>query len=137
MVELDERESREEGLLFLKPLSVLLRCKPGRASNDAFEELVLVRECWPLAFLAASFSRIDSLNCVSYGCLFSAGLLGIGIDMLNDEAGPGLEKLKSILGSTPPDVETKDPGRELDRSPPLLLAKEDIGPGDDCSPWRA
>jgi hypothetical protein len=65
MAELDERDSIEEGLLFRKPLSVLLRCRPGRASNDALEELVLVRECWLLAFFTASFSRIDSKSCVS------------------------------------------------------------------------
>jgi hypothetical protein len=64
-------------------------------------------------------------------------LWGIGIEVLNDEAGPGLEKLKSMLGSTPPDVETKEPGRELDTSPVLLVAKEDIGPGEDWKRWRA
>lgn len=41
----DERESIDDGRVFLKPLSVLLRCKTGRVSKDAFDELVLLREC--------------------------------------------------------------------------------------------
>ena len=137
VAEFDERDSMDDGLLFLKPLSVLLRCKPGRASKDAFEELVLVRECCVLTILATSFSRNESLNCVSYGCLISMCLLGTGTEVFNDEAGPGFEKLKSMLGSTPPDVDTKEPRRERDTSTALLVAKEDTGPGDVCTPWRA
>lgn len=68
----DDRDSIDEGLLFLKPLSVLLRCRPGRTgSNDAVEEPVLVRE-WLLTFLVNSFSRNEAAVCVSYGSLGSS-----------------------------------------------------------------
>jgi hypothetical protein len=38
--------SIDEGLLFRRPLSVLLRCKPGLVfSTEPDEEFVLLREC--------------------------------------------------------------------------------------------
>ena len=135
----DDRDSIEDGRLFLKPLSVLLRCRPVLAgSKDAEDELVLVRECWLFAFLAISLSRIESLSWVSYGCRLSTGLWAICVRLSNDVvAGPGLEKLNSMLGSTPPDVETNEFDLELP-SPALLVEKEGPGPGDDmpCMPWK-
>ena len=131
----DERESTDDGRVFLKPLSVLLRCKTGRVSNDAFDELVLLRECWLLAFLDASLSRSEPMYCVSYGCLVSNCSLGSGIDVSKDEARPGFEKLKSMLGSTPPEVDMNELGRELYSSPALLVAKDVPAPGEG-KPWR-
>lgn len=55
-------DSIESVLSFLKPLSVLLRCNPGLMfSTEPAEELVLLRECWLLAFLTVSLSRMDSV----------------------------------------------------------------------------
>lgn len=67
---------------------------------------------------------------VSYGCLVSAGSLGSGTDVLKDAAKPGFEKLKSMLGSTLPDVDMKELGRELGSSPALLVAKDVAAPGE-------
>lgn len=130
----DDLESDEDGLLFRKPLSVLLRCSPGLGfSNEAVDELVLVRECWLFAFLAISLSRSESRACVSYGSLPSWPVLVCCVGLLNEVlgAGPGLEKLKSILGSTPPEVEMNELGLEFGPSPVFLVANEACGPGDD------
>jgi len=135
----DIRDSIEDGLLFLNPLSVLLRCSPGRGSIDPEDELVLVRECWPFAFLAASFSRSESRSWVSYGCLASA--CGFDVETLesNDAVGPELEKLNNMLGSTPPDVEMNELDRELGPSPAVLVANDETTPGEDrsCRAWNA
>jgi hypothetical protein len=54
---IDIRDSIDGTLAFLKPLSVLLRCRLGLAfSTEPDEELVLLRECKLLAFFAVSFS---------------------------------------------------------------------------------
>lgn len=51
VVGIDIRDSIDDGLLFQKPLSVLLRCRLGLTfSTEPDEELVFVRECWLLAF---------------------------------------------------------------------------------------
>ena len=63
------------------------------------------------------------------------------VGLAKEVAGPGLEKLKSMLGSTPAGAETNEFGLELDPSPKpaLLAAKEGFGPGDDmpCRAWKA
>jgi len=109
----EDLESDEDGLLFLKPLSVLLRCSPVlEFSKEALDEPVLVRECWLFAFLVISLSLARAW--VSYGNLPSWFVLAGRIVLLNEvAAGPGLEKLKSILGSTPPEVEMNELGLEF------------------------
>lgn len=46
----------------------------------------------------------------------------------------GPEKLKSMLGSTLAEVDTKELDAEKDWSPMLLAANEAAGPGEDM-PW--
>jgi hypothetical protein len=59
-------DSIDDGLLCLKPPSVLLRCKLGFTFSDEPEdELVFVRECWLLVFFAISFSCCASRAWVS------------------------------------------------------------------------
>jgi|TARA_R110002003_G_scaffold2445_1_gene24347 hypothetical protein len=44
---------------------------------------------------------------------------------------PGFEKLKSMLGSTPAEVETKELGLDGCEAMTLLVANDVTGPGDD------
>lgn len=127
----DDLDSIDDGLLFLKPLSVLLLCNPGLTfSAEPEDESVLVRECKLFAFFALAFSCCASRACVSYGCRSTTCLL-TGCGMLpNDEVMSGFEKLKSMLGSTPDD--TKESGRENDCSPMLPLANDVTGPGEEA-----
>jgi hypothetical protein len=134
---IDTLDSADDGLLFLGPPSVLLRCNPGLTLSDEPEdEFVLVRECWLFAFCAISFSCCASLACVSYGCLLSTFLVTACGMLPNEALIPGFEKLKSMLGSTLTDVATNEPGCEYDDSPMALAAKEPAGAGDDmpCRP---
>lgn len=48
----------------------------------------------------------------------------------------GPEKLKSMLGSTLVEVDTKEVDCENDGPPMLLPANEAVGPGEDM-PWGA
>lgn len=123
----DDRESIETGRIFRKPLSVLLRCRLGLALPADDDELVLDRECWFLDFLAICLSLKESSSCVSYGSLFPMFCCGTWSELSNEALGPWLEKLNSMLGSTPPEGEMNEFGLEWS-SPALLKAKESMGP---------
>jgi hypothetical protein len=70
LVSAEDLRSEVTGRALRKPLSVLLRCRLGLfSSTEPEEELVLLRECRLLGFLAFSLSRLESSICVSYGCL--------------------------------------------------------------------
>jgi hypothetical protein len=54
----------------------------------------------------------------------------------NEAVMSGFEKLKSMLGSTPADVDAKEPGLEYCPSPILLVANDATGAGEDTW-WSA
>jgi hypothetical protein len=132
---MDIRGSIAVVLVVLIPPSVLLRCSTGfEFSAEPDDEAVLLRECWLLAFFAISLSFCASRNCVSYGCLDMSrkGCCGI---LPKEEVISGLEKLSNMLGSTPADVYTNEPGLE-----PCLcegVFANDAGMGDAWKLWNA
>jgi hypothetical protein len=132
LVSAEDLRSEMTGRALRYPLSVLLRCRLGRfSSTEPEEELVLLRECKLLGFFAFSFSRLESSICVSYGCLFGLKVACCGMPPNDAVISSGLVKLNNVLGSTPADVDAKEPGCELWPSPAVLVPKDAKGPADD------